>query len=45
MQIEGHKKTSDASLVFAFYTADKHPLTIEMLSLEYWLYESQDPIC
>ena len=43
--INGHKKTSDVSLVFAFYCAEENPLTIKMLSLEYWLYESQDPIC
>jgi hypothetical protein len=43
--MDGRKKTSDVSLVFCFYSAEKNPPTNEILSLEYWLYESQDPIC
>jgi len=38
------KKPATYRWFFAFYFAEKYPLTNEMLSLEYWLYESQDPI-
>jgi hypothetical protein len=43
--MDGHKKTSDASLVFCFLLRGKISADYGMLSLEYWLYESQDPIC
>jgi hypothetical protein len=43
--MDGRKKKPATHRWFCFYSAEKNPLTKEILSLEYWLYELQDPIC